>query len=342
MTSHSFTGAWYTSKVVNAPEAVTDESESQSRDQTEAELTFSRLMLDWETVKPKVIKLLERIKKNEEKLEAVMNVKERQEALRPRYEKLLNFQPNKASRHALPLFFDFLHLDSVKPLWESENAKPEDDDIWAEHLEGILEELDDYSISVRVRAVQMILGATTDIDEKELDGDADDFGPENFDDDWLKFPTSFLVCPLPGCRIKRRYRYNYARREYVKTGRGLFFGSLFDLLHHQHEHHSNFSVSDRERERRQKENIVGHFTLEPEIVSALSAVISVGGLDDDSATAEDLLAITRGNERGMRPWQVRRSDAYLEWENTPGSKKEFGTYLDLVSRPSTLRSPAHY
>ncbi|ORY80219.1 hypothetical protein BCR35DRAFT_304398 [Leucosporidium creatinivorum] len=300
---------WYSSKLINEGGPVTDES--------------------WEEIKPRVVKLLARIKAQHEETDRVNEQQARQRALLPRYKKLLDIQPNKESRHSLPLFDDFLHLPSVKELWETDEADPEDDEVWGEHLDAIIDELDEYRLDVRLQAVQTILAATTEMDEDELDGDVDTFGPDSYDDEWLARPTSFLVCSLPDCRDQNQRRYHHAGTFQAREPRPTFFGSLPDLLAHQHEHHSSVTFTDKQRKKREEEGHVGHYHLPPLVVSALSSIIELAGVKDEEATVDQLDELTR-NSPPTFSWNITGLPAYLEWENSPSSKRYYTRWTELI------------
>ncbi|GAA5903612.1 hypothetical protein JCM6882_003001 [Rhodosporidiobolus microsporus] len=89
-----FHGAWNSSKLVMSSEPFNDEV--------------------WE-IKPQIIKLLDRIRRNTAKQDLVNTLQSRQKALRPRYDKLKAALP-KSAQPFVPLFVDFLLLPSVKPL----------------------------------------------------------------------------------------------------------------------------------------------------------------------------------------------------------------------------------
>lgn len=286
----------------------------------------------WDEIKPKVIKLLARVKKEREQSVALRKQSDRKGALRPRYEKLRTSQPDEAVRASLPLFADFLQLDSVKPFWEPEDAVAAADDAWDENLDGLLEELDDYRLTLRLHAVKTILAATTRIAEEELTGDADDFGPEQYDDDFLERPTSFLVCSLTNCYRKRSWSYREGRFRSIPK-RLTFFGSLPDLLKHQHECHPNVTFSDKQLSQRAQDGIVGHFALPPAVVSALSAVIEVGELGDETATVAELDSVTKPWSSLSGSYDVKRDTfSWLVYENAPVRKgRRYANWRELVS-----------
>ncbi|ORY78081.1 hypothetical protein BCR35DRAFT_305254 [Leucosporidium creatinivorum] len=310
-TRNDFAGAWYKSKITTSAEPLTNEV--------------------WDEIKPKVIKLLARIKAQQEQAEVINDQQTRQRALRPRYDKLRETQPNDDARASLPLFADFLELESVKPFWESEDADSMDDDAWQENLEGLLEEIDDYRLSVRLHAVKTILNATTEIAEEDLTGDADEFGPEQYDDDFLERPTSFLVCTLPNCRRKKSWSRRLDGTYLRVPERTVFFGSLADLLKHQHECHPNVTFTNKQLAQRSKNGVVGHFALPPAVVSALSALIEVGELEDDTATAEELEKVTTPYSSLKGRWdEIRDRITWLDWENSPSGKRYSRDWRELI------------
>lgn len=324
----SFSGAWYSSKITTAGEPLTEESESTGEPTLRLRLTllFQPLLAVWDEIKPKIVQLLARVKKEREKNITARKQSDRKGALRPRYNQLCASQPNDMARAALPLFADFLELESVKPFWKDEDAVVKDD-AWQDNLNGLLEELDDYRLSVRLKAVNTILDATTRISEDALTGDADEFGPEQYNDRFLERPTSFLVCTLPECRVTPGWR---------TPGRQTFFGSLPDLLKHQHECHPDVTLSDKQLAQRAKADVVGHFALPAAVVSALSAVIQVGELEDESATVDDLDGVTTPWSSLQGEWRRRRDrSTWLEWENyTISRRRTFRDWRELVSTPA--------
>lgn len=153
--------------------------------------------------------------------------------------------------------------------------------------------------------------------EKELDGDVDTFGPDSYDGEWLARPVSFVVCTLPEGRKRRQWN-----RKGDVPSRPTFFGSLPDLLAHQHEHHAGASFTDKQSKKREEDGLVGHFYLPPLVVSALATITELAQVEDDAATVDDLVSVTRNTEESYS-WDVSNLIAYLVWENASGFKHNY-------------------
>lgn len=118
-------------------------------------------------------------------------------------------------------------------------------------------------------------------------------------------PIHFLCCKLPNCYVKERY-VEHNRLVGLTRGRLNHFSSLNELLRHQHLVHSD--------ERFDKCSPDQLFHLPKEVVFALSGIIEVGQLDDDTATVDQL------DNLGCR----------LQWSNSNAHKKTH-TWRELVS-----------
>ncbi|GAA5946609.1 hypothetical protein JCM10213_006645 [Rhodosporidiobolus nylandii] len=133
-----------------------------------------------------------------------------------RYQKLSKLVPS-ASRPYLPVFDDFLELPTVKVLYRDLGYgvgavdDKGDSDRWGEALDDVLEEVGSHMLDVRFRALKLILAATTEMDEAEIDAlDPDCLADEEYGDDFFAKPAHFVCCS--GCG---------------------YFGALASVLSHQ-------------------------------------------------------------------------------------------------------------
>ncbi|BGP50644.1 hypothetical protein JCM10450v2_006563 [Rhodotorula kratochvilovae] len=296
---YNFFGSWLSSKLVNNGDANITEEE-------------------WATLKPKLLKLLERDKAKALEAKRFKNQSTRQSALRPRYDRLKASLPESA-RPYVPLFVDFLLLPSVKTLWE--NDEDEDDTqstAWDDKLDEIREELEQFRVDLLVYTGERILEATLDPDKRGSNDDGEDgaLGADGDDlDGFFARATSFVCCDAKDCRVRRqrerwrrvngRYQRDNTPRADLRLGA---VGPLADVLAHLHAQHN--SANSIVEKRRAKGEPQFHVALPLEVACAVGALLEVNELDEATAGVAELdhadLAVK----------------AY-EWENRTSSHRKF-------------------
>jgi len=198
-----------------------------------------------------------------------------------------------------PLFADFCSFSTIQALLHDDPSSSKiTKSKLREAVEGIFEELEEWQVDTRLNAILLILDRTLDLDEdEELDPDADAYtSSEGYDDDWFNLVSSFLCCDIPGCQTTSEEHQT-------------FFGSLPELLKHQHELHSGFTLNLKLKDPKPK----NRFSLPLEVAAAVSDILEMGELDETSAEVSDVDEMMKGMA--------------LQWENAPGvrrgrSKKE--------------------
>lgn len=136
---------------------------------------------------------------------------------RERWQKIRDAQPNDHVRAMMPSLVDFVELPSVRELYDDPDFAvcAEDDKAdqarWSERFDAVLEEVEDYQITVRFEAIRTILAATSEISEEELDQlDIELLNEEEFGDAFFWRPSSWMHC-----------------------SRCFFFGSLSEIYEHR-------------------------------------------------------------------------------------------------------------
>lgn len=184
----------------------------------------------------------------------------------------------------MPLFADFLHLPTVKTMWELEDSK-QDKATFKQNVDSIMEELDEYRIDVRLEAIRTILRATTTMSKEEVDNiDSDELISDEYDDAFLERATSALVCNLPDC-----YRYSFG-------------GTLNEVLKHQHQRHGEYKGPAPKKRQKTGDGVVGHFALSDTVAFAISASLEAIGLDYGTTTFDDL---RKESDNGVLVWENR-------------------------------------
>ncbi|BGP42475.1 hypothetical protein JCM10449v2_006480 [Rhodotorula kratochvilovae] len=295
---YDFSGSWLTSRLVNNGDANVTEEE-------------------WATLKPKLLKLLDRDKAKALEAKRFKNQSTRQSALRPRYDQLKESLPEPA-RPFVPLFVDFLLLPSVKLLWES-GAAESGSKAWDAKLNEIKEELEQFRIDLLVHARERILEATSDPDKRGANEDGEDgaLGPDGDDlDGFFARATSFVCCDAKDCRVRRqRRRWRRVNGRYVRDNTPLrvdprtgAVGPLAYVLAHLHAQHNG--ANSIVEKRRAKGEPQFHVALPLEVACAVGALLEVNELDEATAGIKELdhadLAVK----------------AY-EWENRTSSHRRF-------------------
>lgn len=263
--------------------------------------------IEWLNIKDKVLEIAKKAKMD-------VTSQRRQSQIKTKWHSLR--QGNTGSAVSLP-FSHFLHLPAVNALLCSDDAVT--DKAWAAAVDDVLEDIDEWRVDVRIEAIKTILAATTEKTRQELDKmDADDFA--EFDDKFFERPTSYLVCTLYGCRdtfVVNRSSFRYSTS---------FYGPLAAVLKHQCDVHDQvMPLRSLQRKNSDEMGSQYNFALPPAVVSALSAVIDLAGLDDESATVQDLDNFT---PRSV-PYDTR---AYrLRYVNSPTNQRYHWTWRHLVS-----------
>lgn len=105
---------------------------------------------EWDFIKDDVFKLVQRISRKRVRESVTKRRQGRQEALRPRYDRLKESLDAKG-RLYMPLFIDFLLLESVRPLWEPSEVTVTDK-LWVTKVDSINEELEQYRLDLLMHA----------------------------------------------------------------------------------------------------------------------------------------------------------------------------------------------
>ncbi|GAA5881767.1 hypothetical protein JCM1840_004824, partial [Sporobolomyces johnsonii] len=246
----------------------------------------------WEALKPGVLKVLEHCRKRRSTAELKTSQHERRDALRPRYNKLRDAEASPEARSYFPLFADFVLFPAVKSLWEADQEIG--DALWTTSIPSILEQLNDWRVEVRLAAIQLILARTIDLPaDEELDPDADAYDTETYDSGWFELLTSLLCCDISDCA----HKHKSTPSPDAPLLRGYtFFGPLFALLEHQHTSHADLAPSPKPGATPQF-----RFSLPLEVATAVSALVELGELNDEEATAEDLDDAMQGTRVQWKP-----------------------------------------
>ncbi|GAA5943003.1 hypothetical protein JCM3775_000229 [Rhodotorula graminis] len=238
---------------------------------------------EWERIKPDILKLVERIKKKQDRDAMHLRLLDRQRSLRPRYDKLKKALPPSA-RPFVPLFIDFLVLSSVKALWQDETIKL-DDAAWYERLDDIKDELDQYRLDLVLHAREIVVAARVDPDDEASAPDRQDDVLE-LGDDFLNLATSFVCCAFTDCdRTPVGPDRTHADR--VKD----VIGPLRRVLDHQHEWHNQ---ADSLAGPRSFSNVPQlRIALPLEVACAIDALIDLAKLDPADATRDDFVRFNK-------------------------------------------------
>lgn len=274
---------------------------------------------EWDLIKDDVCKLVQRISRKRARESVTKTRQGRQEALRPRYDRLKETLDAKA-RPFTPLFVDFLLFESVRPLWES-NEVTVTDKLWATKVDSINEELEQYRLDLRIHARQVILTATMDPDDPQTKAELDKPVEEaDLGNAFFSRATSFVCCSFTNCA--RPLIWTLARTLTPNPDETDSIGPLFDVLKHQHISHNfdNFVKTEKAL----TEGPRFHINLPLEIACAMSAVIELSGLDDKTAGIKQL----RRFERKAHPFEWK-------WENSTCGHRRFWSWFKLVRETSS-------
>lgn len=215
--------------------------------------------------------------------------------MREFYRKYRDGQTPTAS-NSMPLFADFALLPAVRDLWEPHDAVASQA-TWNAARETIEEDLNEWRVSLRLHALKSVFVATADIPEnEELAVDADEYAP--WDDDFFETAQAAFMCDIHGC-----YRAKHGQ----EAARPTFFGSLPDLLQHQHAVHAGFKLPAAVYDDPNSAPTF-RFSLPLEIANSVIAICQEIGLDEAAATPADI-------DRKLD----EDPDAIWQWYNVPVS-----------------------
>ncbi|BGP10470.1 hypothetical protein JCM10049v2_006358 [Rhodotorula toruloides] len=250
----------------------------------------------------------ERAKENEREERELARKQKRLDSkhafLRDRYDAILADIPSDEVRALAPCFRDFLHLDNVKDLHDdaeiaTEKSRANQDlQVFQERLDAVRDEMNGFAIDVRLHALKLILAATTDTSEEEIEQlDVDKLSDPRFDDDFFRRPSSWINCGGDYCSNT---------------------GPLVDVLKHWHERHEP-DLPDRlddpvlrfeedEEEKNPNTSPERLVQLSLEVACAWSALLELGRIDGDdpNVTKEDV-------EETFKSFR-------FVWENCPSHK----------------------
>lgn len=243
-----------------------------------------------------------------------MEVYERRRGSRPRYESLMSLL-EPGARPFLPLYSDFLQLDTVRPMWQGDDMV--DDTLWKASLPDLIEELEEYRVELCLDARRVVLSATHG-------GDADDQQDEDEDaataigDPFFDRAASVLCCGFPGCSYLHRSMFSsttlWRRISGGDGGSACAIGTLSEVLRHQHAHHpSGWTGPSSSGPTR------GLVRLSLEVACAMSSLLELHHLDDSKARLIDLE-------------KADMLTAGYRWLNSKRHKQLFSNWLELVSR----------
>ncbi|GAA5994860.1 F-box protein [Rhodotorula paludigena] len=120
----------------------------------------------WTTIEPKLVAQLEGHRDTVRKREEAKAMKARGEALRPYYDGMHTALGAEA-RSLFPPFGNWLHLESVKPLYEPEDAKPDDVSFQAIRA-AIKAECDKFASQIQTVFWSRLVKAHSQADEQEV------------------------------------------------------------------------------------------------------------------------------------------------------------------------------
>lgn len=271
--THSFHGAWLTDSTINEGQSsITDE--------------------EWAKTKPKVLNILKSVRDSAAHRDMHAQQAERRESLREYYRKYRDGQAPPA-QFITPLFADFALLPAVRELWEPRHAIVSEM-TWNAAREAIEEDLNEWRVNLRMYALQQIFLVMCEIPEnEELAADVDEYAA--WSDDFFEPVQAAFMCDIKGC-----YRAKRSRDE----GRPTFFGSLPDLLRHQHEVHGDLELSATAYADTESAPAY-RFSLPLELASSVVAVCDCIGLDEATATPAEIDAkLSEDSEAGWRWYNV--------------------------------------
>ncbi|GAA5820558.1 hypothetical protein JCM11491_001623, partial [Sporobolomyces phaffii] len=256
----------------------------------------------WNKLEPKVVKVIESGRKLRDKALGQARFAGRLAHLRGSiYDRLLESHGDAST---FPLFADFCLLPSVVALFDPDDTTSGriSKRKWAELRAAVVEETNAWFDSTRLAVIKLVLTRTLTLEpDEELSDDPRAFDPFVDDATWLdELVQSCVCCDVRACRPGS-------------------FGSLSDVLAHQHAAHSDLAPDFRES--RQPPI---RFALPVAVASAVSDLVGLAGLEADSARVRDVDAQLDG--------------LAVQWENAPragyGKSKRESDWRKIVRLPS--------
>ena len=257
-----------------------------------------------------MLKILEKNKAARLVADAALVTKQRQSRLRVAHQTLRAAEPDADKRSSFPIFGDFLNLPSVVPFWEPIDATFVQIQ-WDAVVSDIQLEVTEHRESTRIHAIKQILLSTTDASEEDLDDYDTSYDAATHGDQFFSTATSFLFCTLPNCRHKPRHRYRWYGYGGMShnPSRTTFFGSLPDILAHQHELHGDQRFDDPSD---------GHFELPEILADVLASLADAINVERDEVLPKDL------------------DGYYYKWTSATSKPGKYWEWRDLV-RPRLCR-----
>jgi hypothetical protein len=239
-----------------------------------------------------VIKVIEHCRKLRNKVVEQSRFDSRLAHLRSTiYDRLLEVSEDPST---FPLFADFCLLPSVVTLFDPSDTTRDriSSHKWKELRKSIGEESEDWFESIRLAATKLVLSRTLDLEEDEqLSEDPAAYSVYLEDEDWYDLVQSFVCCDITGCQT-------------VSKDKKVFFGSIYDLVKHQHEAHSDLAPKFKLK-KDSSSAIQTRFSLPLSVAAAVSDLLSLGELDEASAKENDVDGIIKDG-------------TLLQWEDAPG------------------------
>lgn len=153
--------------------------------------------------------------------------------------KIRQMQPTKAAGAYIPSLDAFKALPAVKLLWNDDkfaaSSDTNDDDLvkWGEHFDSILEEVNSYALDLRLQAIKLVLAATTEMEDDEIEAELDDdaLADPRYDDDFFLRPSSWVCCAKCGepDDLVSILLHSERCHNYVRRSRGDSSTAPFDL-----------------------------------------------------------------------------------------------------------------
>jgi len=272
----------------------------------------------WEKLEDKVVKVVQHCRKLKEKAQTQARIDARVKFLRSEiYDKI------RRGENEYPLFADFCSLPSVVKLLDLKHTTSDKIDMkkWKDLKESIAEEANGWFDEIKLELVKLVLHRTLDLDEGEtLSDDPEQYSEYLDDDDWFNLVSSFVCCDIASCQT-------------LSENHQVFFGSLEDLMKHQHDVHSDLapklSVTTSSNKNKKNSKTQLRFSLPLPLAAAISDILELAGLDETKATEEDVD-------------RLFTSGPTLQWENAPragfGKSKKETDWKKIVSLPSLVLS----
>ncbi|GAA5950511.1 hypothetical protein JCM3765_000512 [Sporobolomyces pararoseus] len=298
--------------VVTGSSEIDDKGEFVSLSSSLSEIHSQSSVTAWEELEPKVIKVIEHCRKMKEKEEEKAHLEARLQQLRSLYDKL------RGEETEYPLFADFCNLPSVLKLIDLEDTTSDqiDKKTWGELKEEVAEEANGWFDQIKLELVKLVLSSTLDFEDGEqLDDDPEQYTPYLEDDDWFKCVQSLVCCDIPNCQS-------------LSTNRRIFFGSIDDLMVHQHEVHSDLTPKFTPSK---KSNFLRlRFSLPLPVACAITDLLELGGFEKPEeedrwdTTEEEINELFEGEK------------TLLQWENAPrtvyGKSKKESDWKKIISK----------